>query len=263
MFSARSCSPLEMKILVPLIAYEPSPFGSAFVRRMPRSVPQCGSVRHIVPVHSPDTSLGRYACCSSGVPCACRHSYAPCDRPGYIVHAWFAEFIISYSALLTNAGKPWPPKSGSQPSAGQPASTYWRYASLKPFGVVTTPSPSYLQPSWSPLWFSGNSTSEQNLPASSSTWLIVSASRSACFGICLISASTFSSSCNTNCMSRNGAAYCPMSLSNQSKGVGSSSTASLPRRLDPSDKDPPSLASGLRSRSDTKQSVFPARPMSG
>ncbi len=35
------------------------PVGSALVRRMPRSVPQCGSVRHMVPVHSPDTSFGR------------------------------------------------------------------------------------------------------------------------------------------------------------------------------------------------------------
>ena len=59
MFAAMSCSPLEMKIFVPVSAYEPSPCGSAFVRSMPRSVPQCGSVRHIVPVHSPDTSFGR------------------------------------------------------------------------------------------------------------------------------------------------------------------------------------------------------------
>ncbi len=59
MFAAMSCSPLEMKILVPVIAYEPSPFGSALVRSRPRSVPQCGSVRHMVPVHSPDTSLPR------------------------------------------------------------------------------------------------------------------------------------------------------------------------------------------------------------
>lgn len=74
MFFDMSCSPLEMKIFVPLIEYEPSPLGSALVRRMPRSVPQCGSVRHIVPVHSPDTSFGRYCFCSSGAPCACRHS---------------------------------------------------------------------------------------------------------------------------------------------------------------------------------------------
>ena len=29
------------------------------VRSMPRSVPQCGSVRHMVPVHWPETSLVR------------------------------------------------------------------------------------------------------------------------------------------------------------------------------------------------------------
>ena len=33
------------------------PPGSALVRSMPRSVPQCGSVRHMVPVHSPLVSL--------------------------------------------------------------------------------------------------------------------------------------------------------------------------------------------------------------
>ena len=47
MLSAMSCSPAEMKILVPV------------PRSMPRSVPQCGSVRHMVPVHSPETSLVR------------------------------------------------------------------------------------------------------------------------------------------------------------------------------------------------------------
>jgi hypothetical protein len=31
--------------------------GSALVRSRPRSVPQCGSVRFIVPVHSPDDHL--------------------------------------------------------------------------------------------------------------------------------------------------------------------------------------------------------------
>src|ERR1700731_924395 len=118
MLADRSCSPLEIKILVPLIAYEPSPCGTALVRRMPRSVPQCGSVRHMVPVHSPETSLGRYRLRCCGVPCSCKHSYAPCESPGYMVHAWLAEFIISYSALLTNIGKPCPPNCGSQASAG-------------------------------------------------------------------------------------------------------------------------------------------------
>jgi hypothetical protein len=38
---------------------EPSAWGWAFERSRPRSVPQCGSVRHMVPVHCPETSLGR------------------------------------------------------------------------------------------------------------------------------------------------------------------------------------------------------------
>ena len=59
MFSARSCSPELMKILLPVMVYEPSAFGSALVRSNPRSVPQCGSVRHMVPVHSPVVIFGR------------------------------------------------------------------------------------------------------------------------------------------------------------------------------------------------------------
>ena len=59
MFSARSCSPDEMKILVPVMRWLPSDCGSARLRSMPRSVPQWASVRHMVPVHWPDTSFGR------------------------------------------------------------------------------------------------------------------------------------------------------------------------------------------------------------
>ena len=72
MFSAMSCSPAGDEDLgaadrVRAVGL----FGSAFVRSMPRSVPQCGSVRHMVPVQSPSTSFGRYVFCNSGAPCAC------------------------------------------------------------------------------------------------------------------------------------------------------------------------------------------------
>jgi len=70
MLADRSCSPDEMKILVPVIRWLPSACGSALLRSRPRSVPQCGSVRHIVPVHSPETIFGRYSAFCSGVPCA-------------------------------------------------------------------------------------------------------------------------------------------------------------------------------------------------
>ena len=59
MLSVRSWSPDEMKILPPVIAKLPSSRGSALVRSRPRSVPQCASVRHMVPAHSPLTILGR------------------------------------------------------------------------------------------------------------------------------------------------------------------------------------------------------------
>ena len=59
MLSAISCSPHVMKILVPLIDQEPSPFGSALVRSAPTSEPASGSLNTIVPVHSPLISFSR------------------------------------------------------------------------------------------------------------------------------------------------------------------------------------------------------------
>ena len=59
MFSARSWSPAEMKIFWPVMRWLPSACGSARVRSRPRSVPACGSVRFMVPVHSQLTSFGR------------------------------------------------------------------------------------------------------------------------------------------------------------------------------------------------------------
>ena len=70
MFSVRSCSPAEMKILVPVmpVAAVGLRHGPR-LRTWPRSVPHCGSVRHMVPVHSPATSGGRYCvfCCLGAV----------------------------------------------------------------------------------------------------------------------------------------------------------------------------------------------------
>ena len=58
MLSAMSCSPHVMKIFVPNTLYVPSPCGSARERTSARSEPACGSVRFIVPVHSPEISFG-------------------------------------------------------------------------------------------------------------------------------------------------------------------------------------------------------------
>ena len=95
MLSVRSCSPAEMKILVPVILYDPSACGSARVRIRPKSVPHCGSVRFMVPPHSPDTIFGRYFSCCSGEPLATSAAIAPWDRPGYMANAMLAEIIYS------------------------------------------------------------------------------------------------------------------------------------------------------------------------
>src|SRR3546814_6340048 len=58
--SVRSCSLADKKILVHVMAQLPSAFGAARVRIRPRSVPQCGSVRFMVPPHSPEIIFGRY-----------------------------------------------------------------------------------------------------------------------------------------------------------------------------------------------------------
>src|SRR5258708_7509457 len=77
---------------------------------------------------------------------------------------------------------------------------------------------------------------------------MVSASRSACFGMFLTSASTLSSSCKTNCMSRSGAVYCPIFLLQVSRKLGPCSPPNLPIRPTPNGRC-----------FDTKQSFFPAR----
>ncbi|MNT29570.1 hypothetical protein D3C72_1653190 [compost metagenome] len=76
---------------------------------------------------------------------------------------------------------------------------------MKPVGVFTSwVALLSTQPSVSPLMFNGKVTSAVNLPASSSTALMVSTSTSAWGGMALNSSLTLSTSCMTNCMSRRG-----------------------------------------------------------
>src|ERR1700685_2170509 len=137
MLSARSCSPAEMKIFWPVIAYEPSANGVARVLRRPRSVPQCGSVKHIVPAHSPVVIFGRYRAFKSLLPCAISAATAPRVRPGYIANATFAEHSYSQNSAAKNIGRLWPPYVGSPASPTQPPSTRLLYADLNPLGVTT------------------------------------------------------------------------------------------------------------------------------
>ena len=66
--------------------YAPSPAGTALVVMMPRSVPACASVRHIVPLQVPSTSLGRKRCLISSEPWLIIALYAPCESPGYMLN---------------------------------------------------------------------------------------------------------------------------------------------------------------------------------
>ncbi len=82
MLGVKSCSPPVMKILVPVTRYEPSDCGSALVLSRPRSEPQCGSVRHMVPVHSPAMIFLRKTSCCQASPWCLSASVAPCDSSG-------------------------------------------------------------------------------------------------------------------------------------------------------------------------------------
>jgi len=94
--------------------------GSARVRRIPRSVPACGSVRHIVLVHSPVTSFCRKRALSSSLPWRVRASTAPSERPLAMRHAIAALQSISPTAMCAIAGRFWPPKSGAADMPAQP-----------------------------------------------------------------------------------------------------------------------------------------------
>ena len=79
---------------------------TALVLIRPRSVPHCGSVRFMVPAHSPDAIFGPYLAFCSSDPPAIKASNAPEVRPGYIANAIFADEVISLVAMLTTCGKP-------------------------------------------------------------------------------------------------------------------------------------------------------------
>ena len=141
----------------------------ALLRIRPRSEPAWGSVRFIVPVHSPETILCRKRCFCSSLPRRNTASIAPWVSSGAIENAMFDAFHISITAVSTSLGSPWPPKAGSKRRPFQPDSTNLAYASTKPLGVVTRPSSWRFRPCWSPTLFSGPQTSPEKVAAPSST----------------------------------------------------------------------------------------------
>ena len=86
----------------------------------PRSEPAWGSVRFIVPVHSPDTSLGRNTAFCRSVPWVLRASIAARVSIGQRPNAMLAPWIISNTATSSARGRPWPPWASAADSPFQP-----------------------------------------------------------------------------------------------------------------------------------------------
>ena len=100
-----------MKILVPKILYVPSACGSARVRTAARSEPACGSVRFMVPVHSPEIRRAAYLPLSSSLAAVSSASIAPSVSIGHSANDRLDACSISVQAVAISFGKPWPPCS--------------------------------------------------------------------------------------------------------------------------------------------------------
>ena len=121
-----SLSPQVMKIFCPVIAKVPSPFGTAFVRSAPTSEPACGSVRFIVPDHSPEVSFGRYRALIASLAWCSSASICPLERSGFNCKARQAPDIMSSTPNASEIGRPIPPCSGLAAMPTQPPSAIAR-----------------------------------------------------------------------------------------------------------------------------------------
>ena len=101
----------------------PCSIGTAVLRRAPTSLPACGSVKFIVPDHSPLTSLGRYIAFCAALPWSSSASIAPIDSIGSRLKAKFAVPRFSSTLQPSVLGRPCPPNSAGAEIAFQPCST--------------------------------------------------------------------------------------------------------------------------------------------
>ena len=76
------------------------------MRTRARSLPACGSVRFIVPVHSPEVIRGIQAACCSGVPATSSASIAPSVSSGHSARLKLALLLISVHAEPISLGRP-------------------------------------------------------------------------------------------------------------------------------------------------------------
>ncbi|MNN56899.1 hypothetical protein D3C81_1718590 [compost metagenome] len=79
------------------------------MRMIPRSVPACGSVRHMEPAQMPAYMFGRYAAFSSSLAWALIDRQAPAVSIGYRPNDRLAELTISSTWAETALGMPMPP----------------------------------------------------------------------------------------------------------------------------------------------------------
>ncbi|MFO1394823.1 MAG: hypothetical protein U1F09_13750 [Steroidobacteraceae bacterium] len=90
--------------------------------RLDRSEPACGSVRHMVPAHWPDTIFSRNVALSASVPWRSIARIAPCDSSGHSANETFDAAHISSHATDSVFGSPCPPNSGLSAMPGHPPS---------------------------------------------------------------------------------------------------------------------------------------------
>ena len=93
---------------------------------VPKSDPDCGSLRFIVPVHLPDTRLGKNLSFCSWLPWKLMADIAPALNPGANPKAKFAVLKISKVPPDKTIGIPPPPISVGREIDAQPASAnFW------------------------------------------------------------------------------------------------------------------------------------------
>ena len=157
MFSARSCSPAEMKILLPgeAVAAVGLRLGLGAQQAEVGAAVRLGQAHRAGPLAADELGqVGRLLLVACRARAALRTRRASgrdtSSRPG-----WRSSASPRSTGSRRAAG-PGRRRPGRSDSDGQPPSTNWSQASLKPFGVVTAcVAPSSLQPSASPLWLSG------------------------------------------------------------------------------------------------------------
>ena len=123
MLGVRSCSPLLMKHFWPDTRHEPVASCMATVFTRPRSLPACGSVRHIVPLHWPLARCGANIDSTSALANRARQASTPSRTLAKMEKARLAAARFSVARAPRARGKPWPPRLAGTVSEGQPAAT--------------------------------------------------------------------------------------------------------------------------------------------